>query len=112
MNVSSTAALNGTLNLDLINNFTPTLGQTIDIMNFASKTGSFATVNGMHINSNEHFMVMYNMTNVTLDVVAGPSVGNSDLSSYGSPTPEPGTFLLLGSGLLSIAYGARRRWSK
>jgi hypothetical protein len=113
LNVSGAASLGGTLNLDLINGFTPTLGSTFDIMNFASETGTFATITGTHINSGEHFSVIVNPTNVTLDVLAGPILPASASSSPGaSPTPEPGTFLLLGTGLLGIADGVRRRWQK
>ena len=59
------------MNLELINNFTPTLGTTFDIMNFSSETGTFVTINGTKINQNEHFKVSVNATNVMLDVVPG-----------------------------------------
>jgi len=35
-------------------------------------SGTFATVNGLSINSGEHFTVTYHPTNVTLTVVSGP----------------------------------------
>jgi hypothetical protein len=137
-NISGAAGLGGTLNLDLINGFTPAVGSTFDIMNFASEAGTFAAITGTSINSGEHFQVNVNPTNVTLDVVAGPmaaafasssvSVNPTSLtldvvgspmipafasgSTDASPTPEPGTFLLLGSGLLGIAYSIRARWQK
>ena len=57
------------------------------------------------------FAMNVNPTNVTL--VASPMIAAFASSSLGaSPTPEPGTFLLLGSGLLGIAYGIRARWQK
>ena len=105
LNVSSAAGLGGTLNLDLINKFTPTIGETFDIMNFASESGSFATITGTHINTNEHFSVVVNPTNVTLDVLAGPSVGDN---SFSSPTPEPASLLLMGCGLVGL-FGYRRK---
>jgi hypothetical protein len=109
LNVGGKATLGGTLNLDLINSFTPTLGSTFDIINFASgSTVNFSTVNGMHINANEHFMVVPNTTNVTLDVVGGPSVGDNSFSSVASSTPEPSSLLLLGSGLAALAAYLRR----
>ena len=46
LNVTGAVTLGGTLNLSLINSFVPTIGSTFDIMNFASSTGTFATING------------------------------------------------------------------
>lgn len=60
----------------------------------------FATVNGLNIGNGEYFTVIYNPDTVEL-VVNGQQ-----------QTPEPGTFLLLGSGLLSLSYGVRRRLMK
>jgi hypothetical protein len=96
----------------LINGFVPTLTETFDILNASSVTGTFATVNGTSINGSEHFGVVYNANNVTLDVLSGP-VGGSAWGG-GSPTnnpstPEPGSLVLLGSGLLGLASYARRR---
>ena len=82
-------------------------------MNFASEAGTGAAITGTSINSGEHFQVNVNPTNVTLDVVASPMIAAFASSPLGaSPTPEPGTFLLLGSGLLGIVYSIRPRWQK
>src|SRR5262249_42618417 len=115
LTISGAASLNGTLNLDLINSFVPTLGETFDILNASSVGGTFATVNGTAINSMEHFTVLYNMpaNTVTLDVVSGPATSATFFGRSGpgpaSPTPEPSTLLLLVSGLLLTARYARRR---
>ncbi|MBV9297299.1 MAG: hypothetical protein JO145_17150, partial [Acidobacteriaceae bacterium] len=79
LNISSTASLNGTLNLSLINHFVPTVGTTFDILNSSALSGSFAKVNGSSINSNEHFAVSYNGKDVVLTVAsgAGTSPGTS-----------------------------------
>jgi len=71
--VTGTAALNGTLNISRVNNFTPTVGQTFDIVNGASLTGAFSTINGLSINSSEHFSLSQSATDIILTVVSGPS---------------------------------------
>ena len=67
------SGLNGTLNISLISGFVPTIGSTFQILNYSSETGTFSTVNGLSINSNEHFTISYLGTDVLLTVVAGPS---------------------------------------
>jgi hypothetical protein len=70
--VANGASLNGTLNLKLINGFVPAIGNTFTILTGSAVTGIFATVEGLSINSGEHFAVNYNPTNVMLTVVPGP----------------------------------------
>jgi hypothetical protein len=45
LNVSGGAALDGTLNVSLIDGFSPIGGQTFDVFNFGSASGGFATAN-------------------------------------------------------------------
>jgi len=70
--VANGASLNGTLNLTLINNFLPAIGNTFTILTTSARTGQFATVNGLSINGGEHFQISYSATSVTLTVVSGP----------------------------------------
>ncbi len=135
LNVSGHASLNGTLYVDLLNGYTPQIGNMFDIMNYAGKSGTFSMTIGLPINNNEHFVLEYNPTNLTLDVVAGPDElatsgranGNvyyyepyvsdvtqganlADLSrAPSSSVPEPGSIVLLASGILGIA-GLRRKF--
>ena len=137
LNISGHAQLNGLMTVDLIHGFIPQLGNTFDIMNFSSSSGAFSTVLGLPINNQEHFVLEYNSTDLMLDVVQGQLSG-ADLGSgvwfasatadnngvsliasaiapqdgLTSSTPEPGTFLLLGSGLLCLGYSLRRRMTK
>jgi fibronectin-binding autotransporter adhesin len=71
LNVTGTATLGGTLNIGLLKNFVPAVGDTFAILVAKSVTGVFATVNGTKINDSEHFTVTYNSDNVTLTVVSG-----------------------------------------
>lgn len=71
LSVSNGIALNGVLNIKLINNFVPTTTDTFTILKGTAVSGTFSTVNGTSINSNEHFQVNYLPKEVTLSVVSG-----------------------------------------
>lgn len=72
LNITGTAALTGTLNIALINNFKPTIGQTFTILNASTGiTGTFSVVKGTSIDSTKHFSVSYSPTTVVLTVVSG-----------------------------------------
>ncbi len=137
LNISGHAQLNGMMTVDLTRGFVPGLGDTFDIMHFADRSGTFSAVFGLPINDQEHFVLEYNATDLTLDVVAGagsvpdsqpgwvpkksgsePFISSADLAlalapsnpaGAGAATPEPGSLLLLGSGLLCLAYTLHRR---
>ncbi len=47
VDVTGTATLAGAFNLTLVNGFSPSSGQTFDVMSFASATGSFTSFNGL-----------------------------------------------------------------
>jgi hypothetical protein len=132
LNVSGKAQFNGLMTVNLLNGFVPQIGNMFDIMDFASGSGTFSKVLGLPINNQEHFMLEYNPTNLTLDVVQGPDTNMGDEASsirassitWGSnngvsrgastnggsdPTPEPSSILLVGSGLIGIAAVLRHK---
>jgi hypothetical protein len=67
----TTATLSGTLNITRPTSFVPGIGKTFKIMNFGRGEGEFTTVNGLAINSSEHFTISYQNTDVLLTVVSG-----------------------------------------
>jgi len=72
LTVTDAVKLAGTLNLAVINKFKPLVGQTFTTFNAPSGiTGTFSTVNGSGINSNEHFAVTFDSTSIVLTVESG-----------------------------------------
>ncbi len=135
LNINGHANLNGTLYVDLLNGYLPQIGNMFDIVNFSGSSGTFSMVLGLPINNNEHFVLEYNSTNLTLDVVSGPdnlpTSGHANGNAYyyepyisevmqganfgdlsgaapASSVPEPGSIMLLLSGIAGIA-GLRRK---
>ena len=132
LNVSGHANLNGTLYVDLINGYLPQIGNMFDIMNFSGSSGTFSMVVGLPINDQEHFLLEYNSSNLTLDVVSGPDqqtpsgkgsgyyepyisdvmAGSNQLDNFGpalsASAPEPGSLALFASGLVGILVARKR----
>jgi len=74
LNVTSTASLGGTLSIKLASGYTPAVGTTFDILNASAVSGDFSTINGLAINSGEHFTVTtVNGDEIVLTVVSGPA---------------------------------------
>jgi hypothetical protein len=96
---STTAVLGGTLNLTELKGFVPTVGETFKILNFNSETGTFATVNGLTINSTEAYTVTYQPTDVLLTVVSTPAPA--------SPAARISDSRLIGSGDARLASALR-----
>jgi len=72
LNITSTASLGGVLNVDLISGFTPTVGETFDIMDYTSETGAFTTLNLPKLTGGDTWSISYNATGVVL-TVDGPA---------------------------------------
>jgi hypothetical protein len=71
LNVTQAATLGGTLSIKLAAGFTPTVGETFTILTASTVSDQFATVNGLAINSSEHFNITYNAGSVVLTVASG-----------------------------------------
>jgi hypothetical protein len=66
LNVGGTATLDGTLNISLINHFTPQAGDTFVPLSFGDRSGDFATVNGQMINDHLAFDLSFDDHNLFL----------------------------------------------
>jgi hypothetical protein len=73
------ASLGGTLDVDLINDFTPNLGDNFHIMGFGSLSGAFAMKNGLDLGNGLQLELEYGDTSLTLITTGGraPSPGGS-----------------------------------
>jgi hypothetical protein len=64
--VGGTATLGGTLNVSLTNGFAPSNGNAFQVISYASRSGAFATMNGLEPGNGLTFYPEYNLTNFTL----------------------------------------------
>jgi hypothetical protein len=60
--------LSGSLNVNLVNGFTPTVGQQFTILTCGSLTGTFPVLNGTYLGNGLALVPIYSSTNVTLVV--------------------------------------------
>ncbi len=77
--VTGSFTANGTLNISVINNFTPQLGQTFTILTFASRTGEFSDTTGLSIDASLEFQLNWSATSLDLEVVNAPPVIPTDI---------------------------------
>ena len=73
LNVSGQAILDGTLNISLIDNFIPVIGDTFDILTFNSKSDTFMTVNGLFTGTGILFDLISNSTSMKLVTTGAPN---------------------------------------
>jgi len=73
LTISGPATLGGTLNLAVVNGFSPAVGNTFPVETFGSHIGQFTTINGLTIGNGNQFTVTYNPSNLTLGVAAVPA---------------------------------------
>ena len=90
LNITSTATLDGVLNVDLISGFKPTVGESFDIMNYVSETGTFTTTNLPKV-TGDHWTVTYNPTDVVLTLVAGLGPAAASAAAHGAVSASPAT---------------------
>jgi hypothetical protein len=87
LNFSGTAALDGTLDITLLDNFTPSLGDSFLLLNGGDLSGDFAAINLPTLAPGEQWSLTQSPTTLTATV---------------TPTPEPATALLLTPLLLLL----------
>jgi hypothetical protein len=114
--VSGAASLGGTINVSILNGYTPMPGDHYAIVTFASSSGDFATKNGFTLSANTFLIEQFNASNLTLKVMGIPTVtvtdngGTYNGSPYGATNAtvtgvgSDGTLASFGSSTLSYTY--------
>ncbi len=96
LHVLGTATLSGTLNIQMVGGYVPSVGNTIQIMPYNSHGGTFTSYTGLVL-SGRSLLPTYNSTNLSLVVVAGaitptpiPTASTTPVGGTpGTPTPTP-----------------------
>jgi hypothetical protein len=89
LNISGNALLNGTLDVSLINGFTPTVGESFTFINTGGSVSSeFASVNGLNIGGGLELEVIYGLNYVELTTEA---LSTTDLWLGGADTWTTGS---------------------
>ena len=99
--VTGAAALDGTLDVSLINEFSPELGDSFTILTYGSHTGSFETLNMPDLDPGLAWEVAYGSTAVTLTVREGGGSISGTVNYSGAEGYNPvsvGLFTDPGSG--------------
>ena len=87
--VSGAATLNGTLNVSLISHFFPDLGNTFQVLTYASHTGDFTTKNGLAIGMGRQLDTTAGATDYVL--VTNPGMATPTMTAV-SAAPNPSVF--------------------
>jgi len=99
LNISGVATLSGTL--DLTTGFTPVVGDTWDILNYKSETGSFAIVNLPTAPTGDHYVFNCGATDCTLTLDSGPVADPTEKGAVSASPARPAS-----RGLLAGASSA------
>lgn len=112
LDVSGSAALNGTLDFTAVNGFTPGAGDDFTFLLFGSESGDFSNVvfTNWSCPTQDTCTDVFGAGTLTLEIAGTTTGGGGGSGGGGTPTPEPGSVLLLGIGLAGLA--ALRKRSK
>ncbi len=80
LNVTDAASLSGKLVVDLVSGFTPTVGESFDILNYGSETGTFSITTLPKLAGGDTWSISYNATDLVL-TVDGPAATQGAVSA-------------------------------
>jgi hypothetical protein len=100
LNVSGAAALGGTIDFVLNAAFKPVVGDTWDVLNYASETGSFTTVDLPTAPTGDHYSFTCGTTDCILSLLSGPSAATQP-TSRGTVSGAPATRVSRSAGAVN-----------
>ena len=101
INGTSTLGAGALLNIDLLDGFTPFVGETFTLMDFLSGSGIFANAPSTGFQMDGfNWTIAYNANDIVLD--AGSAVSGGGGGGGTTPTPEPSSIILMGTGLAAL----------
>ncbi len=77
LNVSGSFQMGGTLDVQLLDSFTPTAGNSFQVLTFGSATGSFDAINGLDLGTSMVLDAAVTSTNLTLTATAATVSGTA-----------------------------------
>jgi fibronectin-binding autotransporter adhesin len=98
LNVSGAAALGGTIDFVLNSAFKPVVGDTWDVLNYASETGSFTTVDLPTAPTGDHYSFTCGATDCILSLLSGPA---AQPASKGAVSGDPATRVSRNAGAVT-----------
>jgi hypothetical protein len=107
LQVSGTATLDGTLKITTLNGFSPSPGNSFQVLTFAARSGDFATVNGIDLGGGNYFARLFSAGDMTLVVNGAPHLSINDVSvSEGNSGVTAATFTIaLSATPLTVSVG-------
>jgi hypothetical protein len=87
--VTGLAVLGGTLDITVINGFSPHMNSEFTIMDYSSVLGGFASVTGTDLGNGRYFVEGYNPTNAILTVRSSPATVTPTGTATATPTSTP-----------------------
>src|SRR5262249_44964846 len=100
--ISSSAKLDGTLNVTLVDPYLPTVSNTFRVMTYSSFSGNFATLNGLVISTNLLLQATYLAT--AFDLVA--ATNSSQLVTAPSIVAQPASQTIVNGQTASFVVTA------
>ena len=81
LSVTGAATLNGILNVDLVNGFTPTIGETFDIITCGSRSGTFTSLTSSASGLTYTATYTSNLARLTITTVPEPAISTLVLAA-------------------------------